>query len=49
MGIKVVIDGLGRVGRAILRLVIDEPSLEMVGPSSISTLRESSMETWSRR
>jgi glyceraldehyde 3-phosphate dehydrogenase len=30
MSTKVAINGLGRIGRAILRLVIDEPSLELV-------------------
>ena len=30
MSIKVAINGLGRIGRAILRLVIDEPSFDLV-------------------
>ena len=29
MSTKVVINGLGRIGRAILKLVIDEPALEL--------------------
>jgi glyceraldehyde-3-phosphate dehydrogenase/erythrose-4-phosphate dehydrogenase len=30
MSTKVAINGLGRIGRAILKLVIDEPSIELV-------------------
>jgi glyceraldehyde-3-phosphate dehydrogenase/erythrose-4-phosphate dehydrogenase len=30
MSTKVAINGLGRIGRAVLKLVIDEPSIELV-------------------
>jgi glyceraldehyde-3-phosphate dehydrogenase/erythrose-4-phosphate dehydrogenase len=30
MSTKVAINGLGRIGRAILKLLIDEPGLELV-------------------
>ena len=30
MSTRVAINGLGRIGRAILKLVIDEPALELV-------------------
>ena len=35
MSIKVAINGLGRIGRAILRLVMDEPSLELVAVNDL--------------
>lgn len=35
MSIKVAINGVGRIGRAILRLVIDEPSLELVAVNDL--------------
>ena len=35
MSVKVAINGLGRIGRAILRLVIDEPSLELVAVNDL--------------
>ena len=35
MSAKVAINGLGRIGRAILRLVIDEPSLELVAVNDL--------------
>jgi glyceraldehyde-3-phosphate dehydrogenase/erythrose-4-phosphate dehydrogenase len=30
MGIKIAINGLGRIGRATLKLVMDKPSIELV-------------------
>ena len=36
MSIKVAINGLGRIGRAILKLVIDEPSLELVAVNDLT-------------
>ena len=35
MSVKVAINGLGRIGRAILRLVIDEPSVELVAVNDL--------------
>jgi glyceraldehyde 3-phosphate dehydrogenase len=35
MSIKVAINGLGRIGRAILKLVIDEPSIELVAVNDL--------------
>ena len=35
MSTKVAINGLGRIGRAILRLVIDEPSFELVAVNDL--------------
>jgi glyceraldehyde 3-phosphate dehydrogenase len=35
MSTKVAINGLGRIGRAILKLVIDEPSLELVAVNDV--------------
>ena len=35
MSTKVAINGLGRIGRAILKLVIDEPSLELVAVNDL--------------
>ena len=35
MSTKVVINGLGRIGRAILKLVIDEPALELVAVNDL--------------
>jgi glyceraldehyde 3-phosphate dehydrogenase len=32
---KVAINGLGRIGRALLKLVIDEPSLELVAVNDL--------------
>src|ERR1041385_3978323 len=36
MSVKVAINGLGRIGRAILKLVLDEPSLELVAVNDLS-------------
>jgi glyceraldehyde 3-phosphate dehydrogenase len=36
MGTKVAINGLGRIGRAILKLVTDEPSLELVAVNDLA-------------
>jgi glyceraldehyde 3-phosphate dehydrogenase len=36
MSTKVAINGLGRIGRAILKLVIDEPSLELVAVNDVT-------------
>ena len=35
MSIKVAINGLGRIGRAILKLVLDEPALELVAVNDL--------------
>ena len=35
MATRVAINGLGRIGRAILKLVIDEPSLELVAVNDL--------------
>jgi glyceraldehyde 3-phosphate dehydrogenase len=35
MNTKVAINGLGRIGRAILKLVIDEPSIELVAVNDV--------------
>jgi glyceraldehyde 3-phosphate dehydrogenase len=35
MSTKVVINGLGRIGRAILKLVLDEPALELVAVNDL--------------
>ncbi len=35
MSIKVAINGLGRIGRAILKLVMDEPSIELVAVNDL--------------
>ncbi len=35
MSTKVAINGLGRIGRAILKLVIDEPSFELVAVNDL--------------
>ncbi|MGE3982545.1 MAG: type I glyceraldehyde-3-phosphate dehydrogenase [Dehalococcoidia bacterium] len=35
MSTKVAINGLGRIGRAILKLVIDEPSLELIAVNDL--------------
>jgi glyceraldehyde 3-phosphate dehydrogenase len=35
MSTRVAINGLGRIGRAILKLVIDEPSLELVAVNDL--------------
>jgi glyceraldehyde 3-phosphate dehydrogenase len=35
MSIRVAINGVGRIGRAIIRLVIDEPSLELVAVNDL--------------
>ena len=35
MTTKVAINGLGRIGRAILKLVIDEPSIELVAVNDL--------------
>src|ERR1043165_5067460 len=36
MSIKVAINGLGRIGRALLKLVIDEPSIELVAVNDLA-------------
>jgi glyceraldehyde 3-phosphate dehydrogenase len=36
MSMKVAINGLGRIGRAILKLVIDEPALELVAVNDLT-------------
>src|SRR6476469_1675764 len=35
MSTRVAINGLGRIGRAILKLVIDEPALELVAVNDL--------------
>ena len=35
MSTRVAINGLGRIGRAILKLVMDEPSLELVAVNDL--------------
>src|SRR4026208_741456 len=35
MNTKVAINGLGRIGRAVLKLVIDEPSVELVAVNDL--------------
>jgi glyceraldehyde 3-phosphate dehydrogenase len=35
MGTKVAVNGLGRIGRSILKLVMDEPSLELVAVNDL--------------
>jgi glyceraldehyde 3-phosphate dehydrogenase len=35
MGARVAINGLGRIGRAILKLVVDDPSLELVAVNDL--------------
>jgi hypothetical protein len=36
MSTKVAINGLGRIGRAILKLVIEEPSIELVAVNDLA-------------
>ena len=50
MSTRVAINGLGRIGRATLKLGIDEPSLAAIRvlPSLISISPRSWMVTWSR-
>jgi glyceraldehyde 3-phosphate dehydrogenase len=36
MGTKIAINGLGRIGRAILKLVIEDPSLELVAVNDLT-------------
>ena len=36
MGTKIAINGLGRIGRAILKLVIEDPSLELVAVNDLA-------------
>ncbi len=36
MSIKVAINGLGRIGRAVLKLIIDEPALELVAVNDLT-------------
>jgi glyceraldehyde 3-phosphate dehydrogenase len=36
MSTRVAINGLGRIGRAILKLALDEPSLEVVAVNDLS-------------
>ena len=35
MGTRIAINGLGRIGRAILKLVIDEPALELIAVNDL--------------
>ncbi len=35
MSTKVAINGLGRIGRAILKLVLDEPGLDLVAVNDL--------------
>jgi glyceraldehyde 3-phosphate dehydrogenase len=35
MSTRIAINGLGRIGRAILKLVIDEPSLELIAVNDL--------------
>ena len=35
MSTKVAINGLGRIGRAILKLVMDEPTIELVAVNDL--------------
>jgi len=37
MSTKVAINGLGRIGRAVLKLVIDEPSIELVAANDLAS------------
>ena len=37
MSIRIAINGLGRIGRAILKLTIDEPALELVAINDLAT------------
>ena len=41
MNKRVVINGLGRNGRAILKLVIDDPSIDLVAVNDLGRCRES--------
>jgi len=36
MSIRIAINGLGRIGRAILKLAIDEPALELVAINDLA-------------
>src|ERR1051326_1109650 len=36
MSTKIAINGLGRIGRAILKLIIDEPSFEVVAVNDLT-------------
>ena len=36
MSIRIAINGLGRIGRAILKLVMDEPSIELVAVNDLT-------------
>ena len=38
MSTKVAINGLGRIGRAILKLVIDRPELELVAVNELAEI-----------
>ena len=35
MGTKVAVNGLGRIGRSILKLVLDEPAFELVAVNDL--------------
>lgn len=35
MSTRVAINGLGRIGRALLRLIFDEPRFELVGVNDL--------------
>src|SRR5690349_9405486 len=36
MSVKVAINGLGRIGRALLKLLLDEPSMQLVAVNDLS-------------
>ena len=36
MGARVAINGLGRIGRAVLKRVVDEPSLDLVAVNDLA-------------
>ncbi|MDQ3910232.1 MAG: type I glyceraldehyde-3-phosphate dehydrogenase, partial [Actinomycetota bacterium] len=38
MAVKVAINGLGRIGRAALKLILDTPELELVAVNDIGSL-----------
>jgi glyceraldehyde-3-phosphate dehydrogenase/erythrose-4-phosphate dehydrogenase len=50
MASKVAMNGLGRIGRATLKLALDQPLLELVAVNEIGSLRSwctSACESWS--
>ena len=36
MSIRIAVNGLGRIGRAILKLVMDEPAIELVAVNDLT-------------